>query len=91
MPTHYTDELKKLKAESIPVHAFYLNIGAKENFQKIASETAGRCEQLDMNSPLGAESLTNFVTEEVLRKTAGNQGNGAVELYRAKYQKSFTS
>ncbi|CAF4032068.1 unnamed protein product, partial [Rotaria sordida] len=84
-PTQYTDELKKLKAKNIPVHAFYLNIGAKGNFQKIASETLGRCEQLNINSPQGAELLTNFVTEEVLRKTAGDQGDAAVKLYRENF------
>ncbi|CAF1361376.1 unnamed protein product [Rotaria magnacalcarata] len=90
-PTHYTDELKRLKAKNIPVHAFYLAHGAKANFEKIASESLGRCERLNINSAQGAEALTNFVTLEVLRKTAGDQGNAAVELYRAKYMTRFTS
>ncbi|CAF3975531.1 unnamed protein product [Rotaria sordida] len=90
-PTHYTDELEKLKAKGIPVHAFYLHRGAKENFERIASVTSGRCEHLNINSPQGAELLTNFVTEEVLRKTAGSQGDAAVGIYRATPWKSFTS
>jgi hypothetical protein len=84
--------MQKLKAKTIPVHAFYLDAGARGNFQRIASETSGRCEQLNINSRQGAEYLTHFVTEEVLRKTAGDQGNAVVELYRKKYVKSaFTS
>ncbi|CAF1084596.1 unnamed protein product [Adineta steineri] len=92
MPTHYIAELQKLKIKKIPVHAFYLHAGAKENFQKISSETSGRCEPLDINSPQGAEKLTQFVTEEVLRITAGDQGDAVVALYRTKYvKKTFTS
>ncbi|CAF3594708.1 unnamed protein product [Rotaria socialis] len=90
-PTHYTNELNKLKDKNIPVHAFYLHDGARNNFQKIASETSGRCERLDIYSSEGAELLTHFVTEEVLRKAGGDQGDSIVELYRAKYVKSFTS
>jgi hypothetical protein len=89
-PTHYTDELQKLKVKNISVHTFYLHEGAKKNFQIIASETSGRCEPLNINSPKGAELLTNIVTEEILRKTAGDQGNAAVDLYRKKYMKGFT-
>ncbi|CAF3045236.1 unnamed protein product [Rotaria sp. Silwood2] len=91
-PTYYEDELEKLKNKNIPVHAFYLTNYAKDNFKKIANETKGRCESLNICSTEGAESLTSFVTEEVLRKTAGNQGDAAVELYRKKYSKTtFTS
>ncbi|CAM4971455.1 unnamed protein product [Rotaria socialis] len=91
-PTHFTIELEKLKNKKIPVHAFYLVDDARDNFQRIAGETGGRCEQLNICSPGGAELLTNIVTEEVLRKAAGNQGDAAVELYRTKYvRRAFTS
>ncbi|CAF1609441.1 unnamed protein product [Didymodactylos carnosus] len=91
-PTHYKQEVKKLKAKNIPVHSFYLAAGAKRNFEEIASETLGRCESLKIQSSQGAELLTHFVTEEVLRKTAGDEGNAAVELYRKKYVRTtFTS
>lgn len=91
-PTYYLEELQKLKAKTIPVHAFYLEAGAESNFRKIATETSGRCEHLNINSPQGAALLTNFVTEEVLRKTAGDQGDAVVELYRKRYPVSrFTS
>ena len=88
-PTYYAHEIQKLKEKSIPVHAFYLDRYAQDNFEQIARETRGRCEQLDIHSSDGAELLTNFVTEEVLRKTAGNQGDSAVELYRAKYTTTY--
>ncbi len=39
--THYIDELQKLKNSEIPVHAFYLNKGARNNFEEIARETKG--------------------------------------------------
>jgi hypothetical protein len=91
-PTHYTSELKKLKEKNIPVHTFYLTEKAKNNFVEIAHETSGRCQELNIHSSDGAESLIHFVTEEVLRKTAGDQGNAVVELYRRKYaQHMFTS
>ena len=85
-PTFYKDELKKLKNKNIPVHTFYLTQGASSSFKKIAEETKGRCERLDINSPMGAELLTKFVTEEVLRKAAGSQGDAAVERYRQKHR-----
>jgi len=76
----------KLKEKAIPVHAFYLADGAKKNFKQIAAETGGRCEELKMDSCDGAKLLINFVTEEVLRITAGEE---AVKLYRTKF--TFTS
>ncbi|CAF4392904.1 unnamed protein product, partial [Rotaria magnacalcarata] len=90
IPTYYMDELQKLKAKNIPVHTFHLEDGTKNNFQIIAKETSGRCEHLDINSPQGAELLTNCVTEEILRKTAGDKGDIAVRLYRKEYVKGFT-
>ncbi|CAF1204521.1 unnamed protein product [Adineta steineri] len=90
--TFYSDELKKLKDKNIPIHTFYLTNSAKDNFEEIATETKGRCEYLDLRSSAGIIALTNYVTEEVLRKAAGSQGEEAVKLYREKYGKtSFTS
>ena len=92
VPTHYLTELQKLREKGIPVHAFYLANGAKNNFEEIAKETGGRCEFLQIHSSLGAKLLTDFVTEEVIRKAAGDQGDAAVALYRKKYVKTaFTS
>ncbi|CAF4077726.1 unnamed protein product [Rotaria magnacalcarata] len=95
-PTHYETELKKLKDKKIPIHTFYLTPYAKSNFEEIAKQTVGRCEALNIQSPQGAESLTHFVTEEILRKMALDAGKApdivkaVVELYRKKYVKAFT-
>jgi hypothetical protein len=91
-PTHYKNELKKLKEANIPVHAFYLHECARENFKEIARDTGGRFERLDIKSPKGADLLTHFITEELLRTSAGTQGEEAVQLYRKRYVKlSYTS
>lgn len=88
-PTHYKKELKKLKDKKIPVHTFYLHDGARENFDEIAQETEGHCKSLDIHSTDGAEQLTHFVTEEILRKTGGE---AAAQLYQKMFvKKSFTS
>ncbi|CAF3193876.1 unnamed protein product [Rotaria sp. Silwood2] len=86
-PIYYEYELQKLKEKNIPVHAFYLISYAKSDFRKIAKETGGRYEYLDIHSSSDAESLTDFVTEEILRSAAGDQEDDAVELYRSKYSK----
>ena len=52
-PTFYKHELNKLKNKKIPIHAFYVDILAKENFEEISRETGGRSEFLDINSPKG--------------------------------------
>ena len=89
--THYENELAALKLNGIPVHAFYLTEGARANFAHIAERTGGRCAKLNINSPDGAEQLTHLVTEEILRKAAGAQGDEAVETYREKFVRTFTS
>ncbi|CAF4051597.1 unnamed protein product [Adineta steineri] len=90
--TFYSDELKKLKDKNIPIHTYYLTDYAKNNFEEIAKETKGRCESLDIRAEAGIKALTHYVTEEVLRKAAGSEGDEAVKLYREKYgNTSFTS
>ena len=86
-PTYFKTELSKLKEKGIPVHAFYLSHSAKGNFELIARETRGRCEYLDINSAQGAEFLTNFVCEEVLKKTAADD---QVEVVLEKYRDIFS-
>jgi hypothetical protein len=91
-PTHFSVELNILKNKGIPVHTFYLHEGTRINFEEIANATKGRCEFLDIYSSKGAELLTNFITEEILRKAAGDKGDEAVNLYRMKYiKKTFKS
>ncbi|CAF5186254.1 unnamed protein product, partial [Rotaria sp. Silwood1] len=48
--------------------------------------------RLDIHTSNGAESFTNYVTKEVLKKAAGSQGEDAVRRYEKEYIKiSFTS
>ena len=68
-----------------------MNSGAQSNFQKIATLTGGRCELLDIYRSEGAEMLTKYVTEEILRKAAGEKGNEVVEQYRKKLAKGYLS
>ena len=91
-PTFWRKEIDRLKARPtpIPVHTFYIDNHAESNFREIAKETGGRCEALDIQSSSGAELLTQFVTEEILRKTAGENGDAAVNLYRINFP-FFTS
>jgi len=89
-PTHYLEQLPNLKAAGIPVHTFYLHSGAKVNFEDIAVKSGGTCRELNINNKDGAQQLTNFITEEVLRKSGGEQGEELVQLFKAKYAvKSF--
>ena len=45
--------------------------------------------KFNIQSASGAELLTKFVTEEILRTTAGDKGDAAVQRYREKF--TFTS
>ncbi|CAF1341009.1 unnamed protein product [Rotaria sp. Silwood1] len=90
-PTYYQDELDKLKAHSIPVHAFFVEQRAETVFKQIAQQTGGRGEMLDINSSSGSQMLTDLVTEEILRNVGGTtKGNALVEAYRNRYQKGYT-
>jgi len=83
-PTYWETELTKC---TVPVHAFYVDNNAKENFKLIATRTKGRCESLNVNSPSGAELLTHLVTEEILRDVGGgDNGIKLVEEYRKRYK-----
>jgi len=83
--TYYLDELRTLRDQNILVHTFYLANGARNNFQNIATPRVGRCQSLDIKSAKGVETLTNCITEEILRNAAGKDGDAAVELYRRRY------
>ncbi|CAF3079102.1 unnamed protein product [Rotaria sp. Silwood2] len=86
--TYYENELEHLKISKIPVHAFYVEHRAKSVFQKIAQNTGGRCEMLDINSSAGAKMLTDLVTEEILNNIGGSvKGDVLVKAYREKYSK----
>ena len=89
--TYYINEIQLLKSNNIPIHAFYLNDGAKSNFQEIATETSGRCEFLDINSKDGSELLADVVTEEILRNVGHNKGKGdeLVNAYKLKFGRTY--
>ncbi|CAF0951758.1 unnamed protein product [Rotaria sp. Silwood1] len=81
-PTYYKDELEKLKAHRIPVHAFFIEQRAEAVFKQIVNETGGRCEMLDINSSSSSQMLTDLVTEEILRNVRrSTKGNALVEAY----------
>jgi predicted GTPase len=87
---HFKTEVSKLADKGIPVHAFFVASSASTNFKEIANDTGGRCESLDINSASGADTLTNLVTEEVLRNVGGEaQGETLVATYRSKFSKSY--
>ncbi len=89
-PTHYELELEKLceREIPIPVHAFYVKDDARIVFQQIATKSGGQSEALDINSPAGAERLTQLVTERILENIGGSS---LVEAYREKYVKGYVS
>ena len=84
--TYVDDEVEKLKQKGIPVHAFYVKNSAKASFEKIAITTNGHHGMLDIDSPEGAEKLTQVVTERILEDLGGVE---LVELYRAKYVRGY--
>jgi hypothetical protein len=88
--THYLREIESLKQKGIRVHGFFVARSAKVDFERIAKETGGRSEFLDVNSSSGADALTDLVTEEVLRSVGGNENGAAlVAAYQSKYPKSY--
>jgi len=83
-PTYFEDEITILKSKGIKVNAFYLTNGTanKNDFAKMASETGGICEYLDIHSPNGAEILTGLVSKRVLNATGGDK---LVKAYEQKF------
>lgn len=100
-PTTTDKEAAKLKHKQIPVHAYYLADGLmdgmidlcsggsdlKSCFERIARDTEGETGRLDIHSSMGAETLTQIVTERILKQLGGTR---AVECYRELYVKGYT-
>lgn len=65
-----------------------LGSGILTHFMKDLCSTgcAGRCEFLDVNSPAGADQLTDQVTESVLENVGGDE---LVQAYRAKFTHGY--
>lgn len=84
--TTWEEEVKLLKQRNIPVHAFYVDEGAKNAFTEIAALTNGGCEFLDVNSSQGAEKLTNYVNAYILDHVGKQTGKNLGDEYRKKYK-----
>ena len=90
--THAAIELKKLKENDIPVHAFYVHPNAKAAFTQIAEYTNPDdpiCEMLDIESTRGAEALTAVVTKSVFDSFSGRLGKAAVTNLKEAYDKMY--
>ncbi len=91
MANFYKDELERLKQNGIPVHALYLNVAAKANFEEISHTTNGKSEHLNINTEMSAELLTSLVTEKILKNVGEQTGKGEtlVTAYKNKYPKAY--
>ena len=92
-PTFYLNELDILRTYNVPVYTFYLEKGAKENFEEIAaiSGTIEKCKLLNIHSREGAEALTDVVTSQILENVGNScgKGNKLAEAYLKKFSKSY--
>jgi len=87
VPTYYETELEKLVQKKVKIHGFYVDSDAAQAFSHIASRTGGKVAALDVNSPAGAEQLTDAVCEEVLNNIGGTE---FVTEYRKMFSRGFT-
>ncbi len=69
--THWDKELNTLRKNDIPVHAFYLEYGAKASFEKIAMYTNATHRKLDIDSSSGKDLLTDIITRRILDSIGG--------------------
>ena len=85
-PTYYKDELQKLQAANIPVHAFYIPgnpTTLAPHYKEIADTTGGTTDKLDINS---SDGLTDLVSQTVLNNVGGDdKGAELVQAYRKTY------
>lgn len=88
--THFQAEVVKLKAQSVPIHCFYVVKGgdAETDFQTISSQTGGESDFLDVNASDGAAQLTHVVTKRILGSVGGQE---LVKAYEDKYMKGFVA
>lgn len=81
-PVFCESELGQLVDKAIPVHAFYLQPRARQNFEAMAAATGGKTDFLDIDSEDASEKLTNLVNIQVLNNIGGDE---LVEVYRNTY------
>eukprot|EP01084_Bolivina_argentea_P258927 436713_1 len=87
VPVFFEEELKKIKDRKLKINALYLKSFAKNDFIKMASETGGKSDMLDIDSTEGAEQLTGLISKAVLNACAGHgeKGQKLVQDYDAKF------
>jgi hypothetical protein len=91
--THYQHELGQLRDQGIPVSAYYVGHVDKEtivSFGHIAKQTGGKSNRIDIESPEGADFLTNVVVTKVLNDIGMHSGgqqvaNRLLDSYVAKF------
>jgi hypothetical protein len=89
-PCYWEKEMEALKSKKVRVNTFYVKNKQETvaNFTAIrnAGHPGGRCEFLDVNSPIGAEMLTSFITTTILSNVGGDEkGKELVEKYEAMF------
>ena len=84
LTTDFTTECERLKAQDIPVFAFYLGKRAetRDNFREIADMTGGKSSQLKSSA-----DLIDVVCVEALQEIGGDS---MVELYKKKKWVAFS-
>ena len=81
-----------MNEKNVPIFAFYIANYAKVSFEDIGSRsTNGKSTFLDVNSSAGADMLTDYVTESLLKKLgeANDMGQELVEQYYKLFPKSY--
>lgn len=90
------EELEKLKAAGVPVHACWVYGCAKREFQRISEVTGGRSCKLEISKPEGATMLKELVCTTVLRDIGTRQGGSTekgdelVKEYERMFGAGFT-
>ena len=79
------EQLEQLKRHRISVHTFYIDdpkaaTSAKGMFEQVARDSGGQCMPLDIGSDVGAQTMTDLITERILDELGGDH---LVSAYRS--------
>ena len=85
-PTYYEDELRKIAAAEVPVHAFYVNRYAQSAFEGIARATGANAGFLDIETTEGANMLTALISLRILNSVGGDARGKQLQ---SEYVKNF--
>ena len=80
-PTHYSEQVEKLRNQGILVHAFYVDERAETSFKEIASKTGGRCEFLDISTLEPIKTLSFDIIVHLREKSYKSQYRIATLFY----------